>query len=131
MKCAACGASGLVHETRDVTYTYKGRTTLIPGVVADWCGHCGERSTDVAESKQVLGVMKAFQKSVNAEAVEPEFIVRVRENLHLNQQQAAKVFGGGANAFSRYETGKTRPPKTLVTLFKLLEKHPELYAEIE
>ena len=29
---------------------------------------------------------------------------------------AAAIFGGGVNAFSRYETGKTRPPLALVKL---------------
>ena len=27
MKCPACGAAELLHDTRDVPYTYKGETT--------------------------------------------------------------------------------------------------------
>jgi len=42
----------------------------------------------------------------------------------------AEIFGGGPNAFSRYENGKTRPPLSLVQLFKLLDRHPELLDEI-
>lgn len=37
---------------------------------------------------------------------------------------------GGVNAFSRYETGKTRPPLALVKLLKLLDRHPELLDEV-
>ena len=44
--------------------------------------------------------------------------------------EAAELFGGGVNAFSRYENGKTRPPLALVKLFKVLERHPELLSEI-
>jgi HTH-type transcriptional regulator / antitoxin MqsA len=40
------------------------------------------------------------------------------------------LFGGGANAFSRYETGKTIPPVALVKLFKVLDRHPDLLAEV-
>jgi HTH-type transcriptional regulator / antitoxin MqsA len=29
-------------------------------------------------------------------------------------REAAKIFGGGINAFSRYENGKTKPPLVLV-----------------
>jgi hypothetical protein len=49
----------------------------------------------------------------------------------LTQQQAAHVFGGGTNAFSRYESGKTKSPVALVKLFRILDKHPDLFAEIE
>ncbi|MEQ1879923.1 MAG: type II toxin-antitoxin system MqsA family antitoxin [Burkholderiales bacterium] len=40
------------------------------------------------------------------------------------------TFGGGANAFSRYESGKTKPPLALVKLFKVLDKHPDLFKEV-
>jgi len=30
--------------------------------------------------------------------------------LDLDQRQAAELFGGGVNAFSRYESGKTKLP---------------------
>ena len=41
-----------------------------------------------------------------------------------------EIFGGGVNAFSRYETGKTKPPLALVKLFKLLDRHPDLLNEV-
>jgi HTH-type transcriptional regulator/antitoxin MqsA len=50
--------------------------------------------------------------------------------LALDQREAAEIFGGGVNAFSRYETGKTKAPVALVKLFKVLERHPELLAEV-
>lgn len=34
------------------------------------------------------------------------------------------------NAFSRYETGKTKPPLALVKLLKVLDRHPDLLAEL-
>jgi HTH-type transcriptional regulator/antitoxin MqsA len=44
----------------------------------------------------------------------------------LDQREAAEIFGGGVNAFSRYESGKTKPPLALVQLVKVLERRPEL-----
>jgi HTH-type transcriptional regulator/antitoxin MqsA len=41
-----------------------------------------------------------------------------------------RFLGGGVNAFSRYENGKTKPPLALVKLLKVLERHPELLAEV-
>jgi len=49
----------------------------------------------------------------------------------LDQREAAEIFGGGVNAFSRYENGKTKPPLALVKLLKVLDLHPELLDEIK
>jgi HTH-type transcriptional regulator/antitoxin MqsA len=54
----------------------------------------------------------------------------VRKKLRLDQQQAAEIFGGGVNAFSRYENGRTRPPLALVKLLKVLDRHPDLLDEV-
>jgi HTH-type transcriptional regulator/antitoxin MqsA len=75
--------------------------------------------------------MKAFNQQVNAAIVDPDFIVNVRKKLDLGQREAAEIFGGGFNAFSRYENGKTKPPLALVKLFKLLDRHPELLNELK
>jgi HTH-type transcriptional regulator/antitoxin MqsA len=67
---------------------------------------------------------------VNAAVIDPEFIVSVRKKLALDQKEAAEIFGGGVNAFSRYENGKTRPPLALVKLLKVLDRHPDLLSEV-
>lgn len=62
--------------------------------------------------------------------MDPAYIARVRSELDLDQREAADIFGGGVNAFSRYENGKTKPPMALVKLLKLLDRHPDLLNEI-
>lgn len=130
MKCPCCGAAELIHDTRDLPYTYKGETTVIPSVTADFCPACNESLTDMAETDRVMREMQAFDKQVNAAIVEPVFIANVRKKLNLDQRQAAELFGGGVNAFSRYENGKTKPSLALVKLFKLLDRHPDLLSEV-
>jgi len=130
MKCPVCGAAELIHDTRDLPYTYKGETTVIPAVTADFCPACDESITDMAETERVMREMQVFNKQVNAAIVDPSFIVNVRKKLNLGQREAAEIFGGGINAFSRYENGKTRPPLALVKLFKLLDRHPDLPNEV-
>jgi len=44
--------------------------------------------------------------------------------------EAGEIFGGGANAFSRYENGRTLPPVALLKLLRVLDRHPELLDEI-
>lgn len=130
MKCPVCGAAELVHDTRDLPYTYKGETTVIPAVTADFCPACDESITDMMETERVMREMQAFTKQVNAAIVDPAFIVNVRKKLDLGQREASEIFGGGVNAFSRYETGKTRPSLALVKLLRVLDRHPDLLAEV-
>ena|SRR5436190_207426 len=130
MKCPNCGAAELVRDTRDLPYTYKGDVTMIPQVTGDFCPVCGEGVLENDEGDRMSNLMLEFNKQVNAASVDPGFITRVRKKLDLDQREAAEIFGGGVNAFSRYETGRTSPPVALVKLLKVLERHPELLAEI-
>lgn len=131
MKCAVCGGAELIHDTRDVPYTYKGETIVITAVTGDFCPACTESILDAAESDRVMREMRAFSKQVNAAIVDPSFIASVRKKLALDQREAGEIFGGGVNAFSRYETGNTKPSLALVKLLKILDRHPDLINEVK
>ena len=131
MKCPICGGAELVHDTRNIPYTYNGETTTIEAVTGDFCPVCDESILDLAESDRVMTAMKDFSQQVNSSIVDPSFISTVRKKLELDQRQAAVIFGGGANAFSRYENGRTKPPLALVQLFTILDRHPELIVELK
>jgi HTH-type transcriptional regulator / antitoxin MqsA len=130
MNCPACGAASLESDTRDLPYVYKGEATVIAAVSGDYCAICGECVVSADQSALVSDAMLAFNKRVNGSMVDPAFIVSVRKKLKLDQREAAEVFGGGVNAFSRYENGKTKPPVALVKLLKVLDRHPEQLMEI-
>jgi HTH-type transcriptional regulator/antitoxin MqsA len=131
MKCPVCGAAELICDTRDLPYTYKGETTIIVAVTGDFCPACAESVLGAAESDRVMREMRAFSKQVNAAIVDPGFIANVRKKLALDQREAAEIFGGGINAFSRYENGKTKPSLALVKLLKVLDRHPDLLNEVK
>jgi HTH-type transcriptional regulator / antitoxin MqsA len=130
MKCPVCGGAELVHDTRDVPYTYKGESTVIAAVTGDFCPACDESILDTAESERVMRAMNEHARRVNASLVDPAFIASVRKKLDLDQREAAEIFGGGVNAFSRYESGKTKPPLALVKLLRVLDRHPDLLSEV-
>jgi HTH-type transcriptional regulator/antitoxin MqsA len=132
MKCPTCGIGSLIVATRKLPYSYKGKSTVIKAVKGKFCNNpkCREVVLDVDEAARVSKEMLAFNKQVNRELTPIDLLANVRERFKLNQQQAAKVFGGGTNAFSRYESGKTKPPVALIKLFKVLDKHPDLFEEV-
>lgn len=130
MRCPVCGLAELMHDTRDLPYVYKDESTILPQVTGDFCPACGESILDAAESRRTMSLMLEFNQQVNGSIVDLGFITGVRKKLALDQRQAAEIFGGGVNAFSRYENGRTKPPLALVQLFRLLDRHPELLDEI-
>ena len=66
MKCPVCGAAELIHDTHDLPYTYKGKTTVIPAVTADFCPACYESITDMVATERVMREMRTFNEKVNS-----------------------------------------------------------------
>ncbi|WP_439327498.1 type II TA system antitoxin MqsA family protein [Lonepinella sp. BR2357] len=130
MKCIECEHGEYSQDTRDMSYVYKGQTTVIPAVSGRYCSHCDSVLVDNKDAQRVSEAMLEFNKQINATLADPLYIQRVRKKLKLDQRQAGTIFGGGVTAFSRYETGKATPPVALVKLFKILDKHPDLLAEV-
>jgi HTH-type transcriptional regulator/antitoxin MqsA len=130
MKCPTCGAAQLVADTRELPIHYRGERSHVPAVKGEFCPACDEIVLDASESRRVSAAMMEFHREVNAAQIDPAFIVGVRKKLALDQRHAAQIFGGGVNAFSRYESGRIRPPLALIKLLKVLDRHPELLDEI-
>ena len=61
---------------------------------------------------------------------ECEKLRKARLALGLSQADAGIIAGGGHNGFSRYENGVAEPVPAVWNLFHLLEKHPQLAAEL-
>ena len=123
MRCPICAEAELVQDTRDLPYAYKGESTVIPAVTGEFCLACGEVILNAQESARSSAMMLEFNKQVNAAIVDPEFIISVRKKLALDQKEAAEIFLGGVNAFSRYENGKTKPTSMVLMSLKRRSLH--------
>ena len=78
MKCPSCAAAKLIHDTRDITYIYKGESRLIPAVTGDFCPACDESILDAAEPRRTMHLMQEFNKQVNSSIVDPELLNEIR-----------------------------------------------------
>ena len=125
MVCPACGYAHTEHGLHNITYTYKGRNIAF-SLRGDKCPSCGELLLEKGEDARMSDLMQDFDRQVNSELVDPGMILAVRKKLNLDQRQAGALFGGGANAFSRYELGKSKPPQPLMILLQMLDEKPEL-----
>lgn len=57
----------------------------------------------------------------------PLAIKAIREACLLSQREAGEVFGGGAKAFEKYESGEVSPSGAMVRLLLLAARRPELF----
>ncbi|MEO8198769.1 MAG: type II TA system antitoxin MqsA family protein [Thermoanaerobaculia bacterium] len=126
MQCPSCGWKAMKKEKRDLPFSYKGRSIVVRAVAGDYCPKCDEAVLGEAGSGRYAAALDRLVKEVNG-ATMPD-LRSIRKRLKLTQSEAADLFGGGVNAFSRYERGETAPPKSLVQIFRLLERQPELLA---
>lgn len=130
MKCYKCGRGELVREKRHVPYFYKRLNTILAGIEAEWCPLCGEVFFSPGENDPDKKKEPVAQE-VNVRMGEAEFVARVRKKLGLGQREADIIFGGGINAFSRYEKGKASPPAAIMHLLHLLDEQPELLEKMK
>ena len=117
----------------ELPYTYKAKVHVLTPQCDGWfCPACGEGVLDVTQfapcQRPDARVQQAGQRARSS--TRNSSAASVRGFVNLDQREAGELFGGGVNAFSRYETGKTKPPLALVKLFKVLERHPDLLDEV-
>jgi HTH-type transcriptional regulator/antitoxin MqsA len=70
---------------------------------------------------------EARAKAKRATPLTPLVIRAIREKCGLSQAEAARVFGGGAKAFEKYEAGEVVPSAAMMRLLLFAAERPELF----
>lgn len=125
-----CGARKGMTRFEDETFTidHAGMTAKLERLSGWRCDACGEVEFDAASARRYAA---AGDELVGRErARQSKEIRRIRRKLGLSQVAAARLTGGGHNAFSRYERGEATPLPAVINLFRLLDKHPELLKDL-
>ena len=104
-------------------YRYKGQVCTLaqPGL---WCPQCDEEG--ILNPEHLRATRKAlhdFHARVDGFLTSHE-VKSIRKALKLTQQEAAAFFGGGPNAFSRYERGEVMQSRATDNLLRLLHRDP-------
>ncbi|MFZ5931044.1 MAG: type II toxin-antitoxin system MqsA family antitoxin [Pseudomonadota bacterium] len=129
-KCLNCetrkGMKRFEEETFSISHT--GMAATVEGLSGWRCGGCGETEFDAASAR--LYAAAGDKLVLRSRAQQSREIRRIRRKLGLSQVAAARLTGGGHNAFSRYERGEAAPLPAIINLFRLLDKHPELLKDL-
>lgn len=127
--CPLCGVGKLVEHHHERQSELDGHKFVISGLLHSVCDGCGERVTTPDESRHNKRVISDARVQAVAERdrlqrLTPADILRIRKKLGLTQAQAARVFGGGTNAFSKYENSEVVPSDGMERLLRLADSVP-------
>lgn len=123
--CPVCDQGKLSVETYTDEIPYNGKNLQVSGLECCHCPDCGAKPilTEQIRRNQVR-ICDAKRKAEGF--LTGEQIRSIREGLGLSQPQAALLFGGGANAFSKYERGEVIQSQPMDRLLRCAAAHPPL-----
>lgn len=129
-KCVNCESrDGMTRFQREsFVIEHAGTTATVEGLSGWRCDACGEVEFDAESARRYASAGDALV--LRERERQSQEIRRIRRKLGLSQVAAARLTGGGHNAFSRYERGEAAPLPAVVNLFRLLDKHPELLKDL-
>lgn len=130
-KCANCESpkSMIRFENESFVVEHAGLAATVVGLSGWRCGPCGEVEFDAPSAERYAAAGDTLV--LRERERQSQEIRRIRRKLGLSQVAAARLTGGGHNAFSRYERGEAAPLPAVVNLFRLLDKHPELLKDLQ
>jgi HTH-type transcriptional regulator/antitoxin MqsA len=112
----------MYRAVRPFTLRYKGEaiTFDMPGWYCDESDESIHTGADMRVSDRVLNLLRARHEGL----LEPAEIRRIRKKLHLTQEVAGLLLGGGPRAFQKYESGDVLPSRAVYSVLLLLDRDP-------
>lgn len=120
--CPICGEGKLHPQIGKNPVEYKGQATELD-LHFSLCEACGSEQANAAQTRANKRLMITFKKQVDGLLVGAD-VRALREQLGLSQAEAARVFGGGPVAFSKYESDDVAQSEAMDKLLRLASELP-------
>jgi len=121
--CPICGEGSIRAQVGKNVVEYKGHTAELD-LHYSVCDACGSEQSAASQLRSNKRAMMAFKKRVDGLLSGTE-IRELRERLGISQAEAAKIFGGGPVAFSKYETDDVAQSEAMDKLLRLVAGLPD------
>jgi HTH-type transcriptional regulator/antitoxin MqsA len=129
-KIPVCPQTGkpMVRDVRPMEISYKEQSTTVdmPGWYCAESDESLHTADDLKFSDQALKELRLQVENLLA----PQEVQRIRTKMGITQREAGAIFGGGPNAFQKYEQGTITVSKPMSNLLRVLERHPEEVEEL-
>lgn len=121
--CPVCGEGCLRPQVGKNPVEYKGKMTELD-LHYSVCDACGSEQAGPDQLRANKRAMVAFKKRVDGLLSGAE-VRALRKRLRLKQSVAARIFGGGPVAFSKYESDDVAQSEAMDRLMRLAADIPE------
>lgn len=121
-KCPVCKKRPKLKQANSKAYASK--SIAVKKLLNKLCTQCSQTALNRLGNKPTDKSIKELYAIVNGLLTSAE-VRQIRKNLNLTQKEAARICGGGPNAFSRYERGEAVPIRATSNLLRLLNKYPQ------
>jgi HTH-type transcriptional regulator/antitoxin MqsA len=126
--CPICGEGHVTDHVDQVEAEYNGHKGNVP-LHYQLCDACMSDSSGAVQMRANKRGMVAFRKLVDGLLSGAE-ILALRKRYGLNQQQAARLFGGGPVAFSKYENDDVAHSEAMDKLLRLVLRSEMAFKEL-
>jgi HTH-type transcriptional regulator/antitoxin MqsA len=128
LTCVMCGSDRLLREESERLVDIDGEQVKVPFRIHS-CEACGIEAALNEDLRFNARAMRCARKK-HYGVLTGEEIRRIRKLLGLSQEQAAKLFGGGPVAFSKYENEEITQNESMDRLIWLVGRYPDLVASL-
>jgi HTH-type transcriptional regulator / antitoxin MqsA len=118
--CPACDSESLVAKTGAQTYKYKNKAFTLDNVEFSMCENCGVELMMPVQHKENAKLVLEYKKQIEG-LLSASDIKSIRKKLGLTQIQAAEIFGGGVNSFSKYERSEIMQSSAMDKFLRLVD----------
>lgn len=126
--CPLCGEGHVTPRTEETATEYRGQKGTVVLHFAE-CDVCGSEVTGDADGRANKRAVLRFRKQVDG-LLTGEEIRSIRDKYGLTQATAAKLFGGGPVAFSKYENDDVSHSESMDALLRLVRRSEEAFWEL-
>lgn len=127
--CPMCEHDSLTPSTYSDTFQHRGADLVVEGLECYVCDECG--ADPVFEDQIRRNHVRVVDARRRADGLlTGREILDLRKSLGLSQRDASEVFGGGANAFSKYERGEVAQSVAMDRLLRLVARYPLLLDDL-
>ena len=126
--CKICKSENIKDLCEVESISYKG-TQMQVSIEYSECKDCGREFISKPQILRNEIALRAAKKDVDG-LMASDKVADARIALCLTQEQASKVFGGGRNAFSKYERGEVAQSAAMDKLIRVCLKHQDVFHEL-
>jgi len=116
--CPICETGTLSKQVHTGEIQYRGRAVQVDGLEYSLCDKCGADPVLAKQAKRNQVRFSDAKREIDG-LLSSADIRKARRYLGLTQHAASSIFGGGLNAFSKYERGEVIQSKAMDKLIRV------------